>query len=119
MERVKRVEDLNIRIIDAQGTVDVGAVIRIFIAWFRVGAFPRMARDGSRAARTTSCPYQCSHGCFERRLFVDISGRPLMPETCSSCPLWNHFGPAMPFCDTSLQFGKRTGSSMPNHSCWA
>jgi hypothetical protein len=35
MERVKGVEDLNIRIIDAQGIVGVGAFIHIFIAWFR------------------------------------------------------------------------------------
>jgi hypothetical protein len=46
-----------------------------------------------------------------------ISSRPLMPENCSSFPLWSHFGSAS--CVTSLPFGKRTGWSMPTPLRWA
>jgi hypothetical protein len=59
MKRVKGVEDLNICIIGAQGIVGVGATIRICIAWFRVGVFPRTARDGFPAGGSSSCPFPC------------------------------------------------------------
>jgi hypothetical protein len=46
MKRVKRVQDLNIRIIRAQGIVGVGATIRMFTAWFRQVVCRRIACDG-------------------------------------------------------------------------
>jgi len=55
MERVKGVEDLNIRIIDAQGIVGVGATIPMFIASFPVAASRRMVRAGSRAGGISLC----------------------------------------------------------------
>jgi hypothetical protein len=64
VKRVKRVEDLNICIIGAQGIVGVGVLIRTCIALFRVGAFPLMARDGSRAGRISSCPLRCCRDYF-------------------------------------------------------
>src|SRR6516162_1760590 len=38
--------------------------IRICIAWFRVAAFPRMARDGFPAGRSSSCLLPCWRVCF-------------------------------------------------------
>ena len=65
--------------------------IRICIAWFRVAAFPRMARDGFPAGRSSSCLLPCWRVCF-----VDcsstISSKPSMPATCSSFPPWNTSG---------------------------
>jgi hypothetical protein len=56
MKRVKGVEDLNIRIIGAQGIVGVGATILMFIASCRVAASRRMARAGSGAGGISFCP---------------------------------------------------------------
>ena len=47
MKRVKGVEDLNLRIIRAQGIVGVGATTRTYIAWFRPAASPQTIAAGS------------------------------------------------------------------------
>src|SRR6202035_3959256 len=55
MKRVKGVEDLNIRIVRAQGIVGVGVITRIFIASCLVVGSRRMAKVGSLAGRGSSC----------------------------------------------------------------
>ena len=47
MKRVKGVENLNLRIIRAQGIVGVGACTRTYIAWFRPAASPQTIAAGS------------------------------------------------------------------------
>ena len=51
MKRVKGVEDLNIRIVRAQGIVGVGVTILIVTAWCPVAGSRRMARVGSPAGQ--------------------------------------------------------------------
>ena len=80
MKRVKGVEDLNICTIGAQGIVGVGATIRICIAWLRVAAFLRMARDGFPAERISSCPFRCWR-VYSVDYFSIICGRHLTPAT--------------------------------------
>jgi hypothetical protein len=46
MKRVKRVEDLNIRIFRAQGIVGVGVTIRMFIALCPAAVHRSTAPDG-------------------------------------------------------------------------
>jgi hypothetical protein len=59
MKWVKGVEDLNIRIIGAQGIVGVGATTPTCIASFLVGASHRTARGGFPAGRIMSFPFLC------------------------------------------------------------
>jgi Transposase zinc-binding domain len=54
--------------------------IRIFIAWFRVAAFPRTACDGFRVAQISSCPSPFWRVCFVD-CFSIISSRPSMVVT--------------------------------------
>src|SRR5215469_806824 len=53
-KRVKGVEDLNIRIIRAQGIVGVGAFIRTFTAWRRPAASPSIRHTGFAAGIPSS-----------------------------------------------------------------
>ncbi len=55
MKRVKRVEDLNVRTVRAQGIVGVGVIIRTCTASCQAGACHPMAHDGWRADRGSSC----------------------------------------------------------------
>ena len=63
MERMERVEDLDMRVFCAQGIVSVDGSIRICIVSSRAAEFHRMVPAGSPAAPTFSCPYGCSPGC--------------------------------------------------------
>ncbi len=58
MKRVKGVEDLNIRIIDTQGILRVGAYILISIAWSPVGG---ISNDGPRWV-----------GCKKKSFFLPV-----------------------------------------------
>ena len=68
MKRVKRVEDLNIRTIRAQGIVGAGVCIRTFTASSPAAAFHRMASAGLPVAS----PF-----------FARASTQPPVPETSS------------------------------------
>jgi hypothetical protein len=46
MERVERIEDLDVRAFRAQGTVDAGGAIRTSTAWCQPGALLPAARAG-------------------------------------------------------------------------
>ena len=58
MKGVKGVEDLNIRIVRAQGIVDVGVSTRMFIVWSVVAGSPRTAPPGIRRAASSWFPLQ-------------------------------------------------------------
>jgi hypothetical protein len=67
MKRVKGVEDLNIRIVRAQGIVDVGVTTRTCIFLYLVAGSPQTVKVGSRADpglsyRSRYC-HACSEGC--------------------------------------------------------
>src|SRR6202035_2662228 len=53
MKRVKGVEDLNIRIVRAQGIVGVGVSTRTFIVWSVAAASPRTPPPGIRRAASS------------------------------------------------------------------
>ena len=59
MKRVKRVQDLNIRIIRAQGIVGVGAGIRTFIVLSRAAVYRRIASGGSGRRRGSFSRCEC------------------------------------------------------------
>ena len=61
MKRVEGVDDLNSRIICAQGIVGVGATIRTRISSHRMAASRSMASIGLPADPASSCPSECSH----------------------------------------------------------
>jgi len=63
MKRVEGVEDLNSRIICAQGIVGVGATIRTLISSSRVAACRPTASTGLPADPASFCPSGCSHAC--------------------------------------------------------
>ena len=67
MKRVEGVEDLNSRIICAQGIVGVGAIIRTCIASSPVAVCRQTAATGSPAGPTSFCLSAClrlsSAGC--------------------------------------------------------
>jgi hypothetical protein len=64
MKRVERVEDLDVRGVDARGIVGAGSVIPISIVSSRAGASPRMAPAGSRVGPASSCWCACSRASF-------------------------------------------------------
>jgi hypothetical protein len=53
MERVERIEDLDVRGFRAQGTVDAGAFIRMFTASLRLAAYRRITHIGFVPGATT------------------------------------------------------------------
>jgi hypothetical protein len=55
MERVERIEDLDLRGFCAQGTVDAGGFIRIFTAPFRRADCLRITAAGYGPAILSSC----------------------------------------------------------------
>jgi hypothetical protein len=55
MKRVKGVENLNLRIIRAQGIVGVGAIIRTSTVWFPPAVWLRITQGGSTRSRVSSC----------------------------------------------------------------
>ena len=61
MKRVEGVEDLNSRIICAQGIVGVGATIRTLISSSRVAACRPTASTGLPVDPASSSPSRCSH----------------------------------------------------------
>jgi hypothetical protein len=67
MKRVKGVEDLNIRVVRAQGIVGVGVTTRIFIFSFLAVASRRTANIGLPAGRVSFCQSECCRRCFEAR----------------------------------------------------
>jgi len=69
MERVKGVEDLNVRIVRAQGIVGVGVITRICTAWCPGAGSHRMVRAGPPAAPASSCRSRCCREC-SRGLFL-------------------------------------------------
>ena len=64
MKRVKGVEDLNIRIVRAQGIVGVGVITRTFISLFRAAGSHLMVKAGSPAGRDFFCRSRCCRRCF-------------------------------------------------------
>jgi hypothetical protein len=64
MKRVKRVEDLDIRIIRAQGIVGVGVLIPTCTASFRPADSPPAVRAGYTRSILSSCRSRCSAGSF-------------------------------------------------------
>jgi hypothetical protein len=65
MKRVKGVEDLNIRIVRAQGSVDVGVTIRTCIFSYLVAGSRQTVKVGSRAGPGLSYPSGYCHACSE------------------------------------------------------
>ena len=61
MKRVEGVEDLNSRIMCAQGIVGVGATTRTPISSYRAAASRPTASTGLPAGPASSCPSECSH----------------------------------------------------------
>ena len=55
MKRVKGVEDLNIRLIRAQGIVGVGAIIPTYIASFQPAVWPWITPIGFTHRRGSFC----------------------------------------------------------------
>jgi len=70
MKRVKRVEDLNIRIARAQGIVGVGVITRTFIFSFLAAGSQLAATDGSPADQASFCRSRCCRRCFEACSYV-------------------------------------------------
>ena len=56
MERVERVEDLDMPVLRAQGIVGVDGTTRTCIAWCRPEDWPSTDHDGYPAGRSISCP---------------------------------------------------------------
>ena len=63
MKRVEGVEDLNRRIICAQGIVGVGATIRMLISSSPAAASHPTVSTGLPADPASFCPSGCSHAC--------------------------------------------------------
>ena len=65
IKRVKGVEDLNIRMIRAQGIVGVGATIRMSTAWFQPAGFRLTIRGGWQRGAGSSCRCASLAACSE------------------------------------------------------
>ena len=59
MQRVKGVEDPNVRIIDTRGILGAGAITPTCIASFRAGESRRIRHDGSTRDPTFWCRFRC------------------------------------------------------------
>jgi hypothetical protein len=59
MERVKWIEDLDVRGVCTQGIVLDGGITRIYTVWFRPAAFPPIARPGSAAGNGSFFQARC------------------------------------------------------------
>jgi hypothetical protein len=63
MERVERIEDLDVRGFCAQGTVDAGAIIRTFTVSSQPAVWRRIIRGGFTRKRDSSCRSTFSVKC--------------------------------------------------------
>ena len=63
MERVERIEDLDVRGLCAQGTVDVGGIIRTFTVWFQPVVCRQNTRGGLTRRKDSSCLSMFSVKC--------------------------------------------------------
>jgi hypothetical protein len=70
-KRVKGIEDLNLRIIRAQGIVGEGATIRTCIAWFQPADYRPTTRGGLQHAPASSCRCAFSAGYFGESSWLD------------------------------------------------
>jgi hypothetical protein len=60
LERMKRIEDLDLTISWAQGIVGVGVSTRMYIASWPLADWLRITLDGSDLRAVFSCPSRCS-----------------------------------------------------------
>ena len=83
VQGMKRIENMNVRGVRAQGIVDGCCFIRTCIASCRAAGSRRMANAESPAGRTTGCPSPCCPVC-SGACFWNPSRKPLTPANCSS-----------------------------------
>jgi len=60
MQRVERVEDLDIFALRTQGIVSADGFTRMFTAWCPVEEYPQMVRAGFPVESRSSCPCESS-----------------------------------------------------------
>ncbi len=83
MERVKLIEDLDVRGFCTQGTVDAGGIIRTFTASFPQADCRPITRAGSTLAIGSFSPSRYWGACFEASL-LRLSGKHSLPANSAS-----------------------------------
>ena len=72
MERMERIENLNVRGFCTQGIVGGDGIIPMFIVWLLLAVYPRITRIGFVPGVITSL----SRKAFSARFFVASSSKP-------------------------------------------
>ena len=125
MKRVKGVEDLNIRIVGAQGIVGVGAITRMCIWSCRAVVCRRMAQSGSRADRDYFLTRGGSLGVVPSAVPGDAGRgarrRPpaVLRRSCRGSPTRRHSTPIWRHCARSIGWSTQRNRSPGRSRCCA